>query len=88
MASTILFILIVALLLIGAAKLYGRTSGVAPPEPFLEDRMSRLMSPDLIEQVRSYADQAEQTVPEVIDEALREFLERRKGPFKADHEGH
>ena len=79
MAPTILFVLIVGLLIFAAARLYGRRPyATPPPDTFMEDRLSRLMSADLIDEVKTYANRTEQTVQEVIDEALREFLRRRR----------
>jgi hypothetical protein len=78
MAPTVFFILIVGLLVLAAARLYGRPPSVPPPDTFMEDRLSRLMSADLIDELKTYANRTEQTVQEVIDGALREFLRRKK----------
>lgn len=78
MAPTLFFILIVGLLVFAAARLYGRAPSVAPQDTFMEDRLSKLMSADLIDEIKTYANRMEQSIPEVIDEALREFLQRRK----------
>ncbi|MBI2952391.1 hypothetical protein HYY27_09860 [bacterium] len=50
----------------------------------MEDRLSKLMSADLIDEVQTYANRTEQTVQEVIDEALREFLRRRREEGRDD----
>jgi len=85
MAPTILFILTVGLLIFAAARLYGRRPSAAPPpDTFLEDRLSKLMSADLVDEVQTYANRTEQTVQEVIDEALREFLRRRREEERDD----
>jgi hypothetical protein len=85
MAPTIFFILIVGLLIFAAARLYGRRPyDASPPDTFLEDRLSKLMSADLVDEVRTYANRTEQTVQEVIDEALREFLRRRREEERDD----
>lgn len=79
MAPTIFFALIVGLLIFAAARLYSRKPYATPPtDTFMEDRLSKLMSADLIDEVKTYANRTEQTVQEVIDEALREFLSRRR----------
>lgn len=85
MAPTIFFVLIVGLLIFAAARLYGRRpSATSPPDTFMEDRLSKLMSADLVDEVRTYANRTEQTVQEVIDEALREFLRRRREEGRDD----
>jgi hypothetical protein len=85
MTPTIFLILIVGLLIFAAARLYGRRPDAAPPpDTFLEDRLSKLMSADLVDEVRTYANRTEQTVQEVIDEALREFLRRRREEERDD----
>lgn len=78
MAPTIFFLLIVVLLIFAAARLYSRPASVAPQDTFMEDRLSRLMPADLIDEVKSYANRTEQSVEDVIEDALREFLRRRK----------
>lgn len=77
MAPTILFLLIVVALIVAAAKLYGHSTTVPPQDTFMEDRLSRLMPADLIDEVRAYANRSEQSVEEVIEEALRDYLGRR-----------
>ena len=85
MAPTIFFVLIVVLLVFAAGRLYGRRpSATPPPDTFLEDRLSKLMSADLIDEVKTYADRTGQTVQEVIDEALREFLRRKRDEGRDD----
>ena len=79
MATTIFFVLIVGFLIFSAARLYGREPSLpAPQDPFLEERLLKIMSADLIDEVKTYANRTEQTVREVVDEALREFLRRKQ----------
>lgn len=79
MAPTLFFILIVGLLIFAAGRLYGRRpSATPPPDTFMEDRLTRIVSADLIDEVNAYANRTKQTVQEVIDEALREFLRQRR----------
>ncbi|MSS71688.1 MAG: hypothetical protein EXS64_09375 [Candidatus Latescibacteria bacterium] len=79
MATTIFFVLIVGFLIFAAARLYGSKPSAPPPQDtFLEDRLLKIMSADLIDEIKTYANRTEQTVREVIDEALREFLQRKR----------
>lgn len=77
MAPTLFFLLIVALLIFAAARLY-RSSSAPSHDTFMEDRLSRLLPSDLIDAVTNYANRTEQSVEEVMEEAVREFLQRRK----------
>ncbi len=78
MAPTVFFLLIVVVLIVAASRLYGRQASVAPRDTFMEDRLSRLMPGDLIDEIKTYANRSEQSVEEVIEEAVREFLRRKR----------
>lgn len=85
MAPTIFFVLVIGLFIFAAARLYGRRpSATPPPDTFLEDRLLKVMSADLIDEVKTYANRTEQTVQGVIDEALREFLRRKRDEGRDD----
>ena len=77
MAPTLFFFLIIALLVLAAALLYGRSTPVNTSEAFIEDRLSKFISTELIDDVKTYANRTNRSFQDVVDQALREFLNQR-----------
>ena len=77
MAPTLFFVLIIALFVFAAALLYGRSTPVNTPEAFIEDRLSKFISTELIDDLTTYANRTNRSIQDVVDQALREFLNQR-----------